>query len=181
MASTKMKKLNTNLLVKDAKGFDTLRTVELGEVYTEIYENFSNERIDDCLDDFGKFISEYGQRKKASEKKIQDYMGLFIIKWFSTALDIQKNSFEENIVLFDQLLKSDYIEQIIDSFDKNDLAKVMERMQKKLELVVEVAKKNKEVRQQIRERIEGSELENKDEIMNVFFNRESVSKVDVNE
>lgn len=173
MARAKSKNMTVDFLVKDAEQYDKLKKVTFENgMYTEIYEKFSNDRIDSCMDDCGKFISEYSKTRKINEEKIMNYTNLHILKWFSTALDYKTNSFEETVLLFDELKKSNYLELIFNSFDKQEVAKVFDRMFKKLQTLQEVYKANSDVRDQIKQQIMKSNVENKEELMKIFFNED---------
>ncbi|REK76306.1 hypothetical protein DX130_04470 [Paenibacillus paeoniae] len=157
-------------LVQEAKEYDVLKKVSLDNgFYTEIYTHFSNVRIDDALEDYSSFIAEYSKHHPMKERKMIDYINLHILLWFTTLADSQDYSYEDKIQLFELILKSKYAEQIFQAFDSDDIQNFYQRIFKKLEAIQELAASNEEVRAQFIESVKSLNIENKEEIMNVFF------------
>lgn len=176
MAPSK-KKMSVDFLIQDGESYDKLKKVTFDNgIYTEVYEKFSNVRIDEMLEDFSNFISEYGKTRQLTDKKMIDYINLFILKWFSTCLDFKDNTFEESIVLFEKILKSSYSESIFMNFDKNEVSKVYTRLYQKFEIVKEVMAQSKDVKEQIKEYIMNNDIKNKEEFLKVLYGEDVVSE-----
>lgn len=164
--------ITLDTIIKDADSYDKLKKIRIDAGVTEIYTNFSNSRIDEMLESFGGFIGEYSKHnKKLIESKVIDYLNLHILLYFTTITDRTDFTYAEKSDVFEKIIKSRISEMIFDQFDKNDIGKCFERVFKKLETQKELINANVDIREQLIKQIEESDMENKDTILKVMFNK----------
>lgn len=170
--------LTSEQLKKDNAKYDKLTTVTFSDSkYTSIYKHFSNPRIQDMLEDYGTFVADHEKHGQLTEKMVMNYLYIFIVLHFSTLVEYDRTiAFENKITLLNEMMKHDYVSELEEHFDKNEIAKVYDTMFKKLDQLQQAMKNSKEMRDKLLEKVEG--LENADLIKKVLL-KESQDDVNV--
>jgi hypothetical protein len=177
--------LTLNDLVSDDHLYDELVKVEFPDGrYTFVHNKFRPSTVDDMLEQYGLFISEYvtGGRE-ITEVKLLDYLNLHILLWFSKVSPDKdkKLSIESKIDLFEQILNSRIAETIVEAFDKDEIAFVYDRNRKKLDVHMEIIQKDKETRDKVIEYVKNSNMANKDIILSTILGVVPVEDIGVDE
>jgi hypothetical protein len=164
-------KLSFDDIKNDDKQFDELIRVEFSNgKYTEIKAKFRPTDINKMLEDFSSFLSDYQKLDRViTNRDILDYLNLHIVLHFSNIVGTVPTDIYEKVDLFQQILNSECGEAIMESFDKNEVVKVHTHMQKTMEQFMQMTETNKELKQQLKEKVSEMNLENKDIIMSTMF------------
>ncbi|MFD0587820.1 hypothetical protein ACFQZE_07380 [Paenibacillus sp. GCM10027627] len=165
-------KLGLQHIINENKKYEQLQRVTIDGIgFTETYKHFSPNRIEIMFDNFSKFINDYQATiGQMNEKQTLDYMMLFIVLFFSTLVKSIPESFEEKLDIFEQILNSEIAEKVAESFDKNEVTKIMDRLMKKFEAIQQISKESTEMKNKLKEHVLNSNLENKELILKTMFN-----------
>jgi len=167
-------KLTLGDILQDNNKYEVLNKVTFDNgFYTEIYAYFRPSTIDSLLESFASFLTDYEKTLgKFNENKIVDYLNLHILIYFSTLVNELPYTIEEKVSVFKQILDSEYAEKIFESFNREEVRKVFDRMWKKLDAYKEALKANSEMREKLKQYVRESDLENKQIIESVMFNED---------
>lgn len=170
--ATKSKtRISLNTIIDENKKYDELVKVSLDGVgFTEVYRRFSPQKIEALLEDFSDFIGEYESKIDSfTEKEVLNFLNVFILLHFSTLVEEIPKSLEEKLDIFEKILNSEIAENVAEAFDKNEVAKITDRLTKKFEALKEIAKTDIETKNKIREYVKNSKMENKEIILSTMF------------
>lgn len=141
MAKKQQRKLTLVEATKELKGYDERKTVELDDnYYIDIDVKFKPTKIRNLVMDVHSAMLTAKEKEVAVD--VVGLLSLFIIKHFSD-LAIPKQ-FEKQIVALDTLIDTGYLVQIMDAFDKEEMAKITDALGKANESIKEITKELEE-------------------------------------
>ncbi|MFB5759105.1 hypothetical protein [Paenibacillus medicaginis] len=172
MAKQKKLVLNEGNINDIDKEYDTLTKITFNDgAYTEIYKKFKPEKVDVMLNDFASFIQDYEKHGGSvnNDKEFVKYLYLFIVQHFSTLVQGLPSEFASRLNLLDKLTNNRYVLGLEEHFDKDELQYVYTTIFKKIEALQKMSEVDKELKNQMREKIESMELENEDIIKKIML------------
>lgn len=168
MAAPKQKKLTLAQIKKENKKYDEMVKVTFEDnTYLHINRYFSPIKIDAMLQSFAETLQ---SAEKAGvffqENKIVDFLMLHVFKHFSSLDTDIPDDLETKLIVFNELMKSNYAEKLVESYDPEQLGLVFNRIIKKLDAVG----KMQELQQELRDKMitEIDKLENKEVIKEIY-------------
>jgi len=173
------KKLTTQDIQKEISQYEKLKKVVFDDgMYTEIYEKFSPEKIDELIDDFADFIVKFEDRNgKINSSNFQKFLYLHIVKHFSTLCPEIPSSDEEKFSLINNLAKSRYVRELQDKYDPKEISYVYDTLSQRIQIAVDLIEASKKVRDEIKKTIlNDKRIKNREVLSEVFLGKKLLQK-----
>lgn len=173
MSKKKSKQLTTKDILREVSKYEKLKKIifEDGR-YTEIYEKFDPDKVDELINEFVSFLSEFEKYgEKIDLNNVNKYLFIHILKYFSKLIAEVPDDFKSRVIFYNDLLKSRYVRDLQKEFDIQELIYVSDTLNNRIQDTIKMIEVSDKVRKEFVEFVKTSKkIKNRDVLSNFFLN-----------
>jgi hypothetical protein len=160
--------LTIGQIVEHEKRYDEIEKIVFEDGnYVHIYKKFNPTKIEKAILDYGKFTDDLSKNKVIleNEKSSKMYI-LHVVLEFSTLGDSVPNDFNAKVQAFNYLTESNYVNKIVESFDKDEFQKAIDAFINMFQKIIVEMNENPKFKKQVEEKIKELAKEENNDIEN---------------